>query len=584
MNIRIAFASAMMILFLPRHAQTQVLDDVDHVHPGWTLSQLRPAAWKPQVAGLALLPDGNLLVLEMMNPNTNSTGTPKPDGNLWVASNLNAADPEQIKYVKAAGGLNEPVGMMYQGGKIYISEKNELNEFILDLAESKATKTRTVAKIPHDSLGAVNMQEYNYGVIYRDGYFYVGSAGAVKFGGMSFDTQMSTLNEERVGCVLKINETTGSVTKLNAGFRSNNGIAWGPEGTIWVTDNQGSYRPGSQLTVALEGKNYGYPNKAGAFTNLPVTPPSLWLTQGEIARSPTFPILVSHGPYAGQFLVGDISQGGIKRAFVEKVGDTWQGAAFSFTGGLEVGIEKVIESSDGTLYVGGMGNGDASNWGWAGKLFGLQRLAPKPGVTTFEIMAIRARKNGMEIEFTKPVGAEGGLAGSYNVQQAQMNPQSGYGAGSMDNRTTLPIKSVQVSSDRKRAFLELDLTANRVLVIKALGVKSSTGEAVRCPAGWYTLNALSQTDPFSTTPIAKQPLQAKPSDIKIASLPSEVRIWVLIVGRYDLSLRGLDGRSLASQSGSGAREYLFATQGLSHGVYVLEVKADGNVLRQSFLH
>ncbi|HKP95293.1 MAG TPA: hypothetical protein VJ385_06005 [Fibrobacteria bacterium] len=565
------------------HSRAQVLDDVDHVHPGWTLSQLRPAAWQPQVSGLARLPDGNLLVLEMTKPNVNRSGTPKPDGNLWVASNLDAADPEQIKYVKAAGGLAEPVGLVYKAGKIYIAEKNEINEYTLDAAESKAIKTRTVAKIPHDSSGEVNFQEYAFGLLYKDGYFYVSIGGAVKFGGRSFDSLPAKLNEDRVGCVLKIGEADGAIAKMNAGFRAGNGIAWGPEGTIWVTDNQGSYRPGSQLTVAQEGKNYGYPNKPGAYSDLPVTPPSLWLAHGAIAQSPTFPVLLEHGPYAGQFLFGDIAQGGIKRAFVEKVEGTWQGAAFSFTGGLEVGIEKIIENPDGSLYAGGMGNGDVDNWGWKGKLFGLQKLTPKAGATAFEMLAIRARKNGMEIEFTKPVGAEGGLASSYGVQQAQMVPQSGYGVGSMDKPATLPVKGVQVSPDGKKVFLQVDLTANRVLVIKALGVKSSTGEAVRCPAGWYTLNALSQSGPFPTNVVARQPAETMASDIKIAALASEVRILVPIASRYELSLRAPDGRLEASQAGDGAREYIFPARGLARGVHIVEVKAAGTMLRRSFL-
>jgi hypothetical protein len=566
-----------------RPASAQVLDDIANVHPSWTLSQLRPAAWQVKVSGMDFLADGRLVVLEMTDPISNHTNIPKPDGNLYIVSNLNASDPEQVKYVKVASGLAEPVGVLVKDGKIYVSEKTELNEYVLDATQTHAVKSRTLARIPHDNSGDVNFQEYAFGLLYKAGYFYIANAGSVKGGGKSFDSAQSMLSEDRVGCVLRVSESDGALTKMNAGFRATNGIAWGPEGTLWVTDNQGSYRPASQLTVAQEGRNYGYPNKPGLYSDQPVTPPSLWLVHGEIARSPTHPMLLQHGLYAGQFLVGDMSQGGIKRILPEKVDGTWQGAAFSFTGGLEVGIEKILEAPDGSLYVGGLGNGDVQNWGWNGKRFGLQKLTPKSGVVTFEILAIRARKGGMEIEFTKPVGPEGELAASYNVQQGQMSPQSGYGLGSMENRNTLAIKGVQVSPDRKKAFLRLDLTANRVLVIKALGVKSAGGESVRCPAGWYTLNALGQSDPFTPVDVVRRPSASVAPEIRVSVLTGAVKVHVPAAGSHTVSLLDLAGRSLARESGEGPRDHVLPTGHLERGVHLIEVRAGENVQRKPFL-
>jgi hypothetical protein len=368
---------------------------------------------------------------------------------------------------------------------------------------------------------------------------------------------------------------------VNGGMRACNGIAWGPEGTIWLTDNQGSYRPASELTSIVDGANYGYPNKTNAFSSKPVTPPSIWLVHGEIGRSPTYPHLVNKGLYAGQFLVGDLSQGGIKRAFVEKVGDAWQGGIFSFSGGLEVGMEDILEDDNGVLYIGGMGRGDVNNWGWNAKTFGLQKLTPKAGTTTFEVLAIRSRKNGMELEFTKPVGAGADVAGSYNVAAGEMNPQSGYGAGMMENKKTLNITSVTVSPDKRKVYLELaGLTAKKVLVIKALGVKSETGETPRCPAGWYTLNAISPTDPFAATSIAeKNPALASASAIRLHSTRDGVSVSLPFDGNHSLTLRTLQGRQVAERTGNGPQDYFFSGSTLPSGLYLLEVKAGGSTFR-----
>jgi hypothetical protein len=563
--------------------RAQDLDDITHVHPAYTLSQMRPAAWQPQVAGMDLLPDGRMLILEMQNPGENTTNVPKKDGVLYLVDNPDAANAEDIKYHILVNGLAEPVGVLYQDGKVYISEKNELNEYTLDAGFTKATKARTVAKLPHDSSGAVNFQEYSFGTLYKDGYFYVVGGGSVRQGGKSFDSTMSKLSEDKVGAVLKIKGSDGTTEALNCGLRASNGIAWGPEGTIWVTDNQGSYRPASEFTNIVTGANYGYPNKTSPFSSKAVTPPSVWMVHAEIGRSPTYPHLMEGGPYAGQFLVGDISQGGIKRIFVEKVNNAWQGAAFSFTGGLEVGIETLKEGPNGVIYIGGMGKGDVNNWGWNAKLFGLQKLTPKAGTTVMEILSIRSRKNGMEIEFSQPVGAEGEAAGSYNVQSGAMVPQSDYGAGSMVNKAALAIKAVQVSTDRKKVFLQMDVVAKQVLIIKTQGVKSQTGEAVRCPAGWYTLNNISPSAAFEPVVAVAPAVKAFAGDIKIHSLNEGVRVSLPFAGAHELTLKTLQGRTVASHSGIGARDYLFDRKDFRPGVYMLEVKAEGSVLRKALL-
>ncbi len=585
---RFGFIAAIQAVILQPQLRAQVLDDIDHVHPAYTLSSMHPAAWHPQVAGMDFLPDGRMVLLEMQNPNENHSNIPTPDGILYLVENYDDPNPENIKYKVLIDKLGEPVGVNVVAGKIYVSEKNELNEYELDSAATKVTKVRTVAKIPHDASGDVNFQEYDFGSLYKDGYFYVVGGGAVKGGGKSFDSTMALLSESRVGAVLKIKESDGTIEMLNCGMRASNGIGWGPEGTIWVTDNQGSYRPGSQLTNIVTGANYGYPNKPSAFSSKPVTPPSLWLVHGEIARSPTYPHLMSQGPYAGQFLVGDLSQGGIKRAFVENVNGAWQGCAFSFTGGLEVGIEIIKEGKDGTLYIGGLGRGDAANWGWAGRLSGLQKLTPKAGVSVFEMLAIRSRKAGMEIEFTKPVGASGESAASYQVSEGTMAPESGYGLGSMTNRHNLTIKSVQVSADRMKVHLEITaLTAGRVLQIKAVGVKSQSGDSLRCPSGWYTLNSISPTDPFTiTSKIDGRPPLANSISadrISISAGRGEVRIALPFEGPHRLALKTLQGRILAEREGQGAAEYGFARAGLRSGLYLLEVRVGGRILRKTFI-
>ena len=104
------------------------------------------------------------------------------------------------------------------------------------------------------------------------------------------------------------------------GLRTPNGIGWGPEGDMFVTDNQGGWLPASKLVQIKQDRFFNhYTNPDGPFDDQPVTQPVLWLPQNEIANSPSTPLLLKTGPFAGQMLFGDVTYGGLQRAYLEKV-------------------------------------------------------------------------------------------------------------------------------------------------------------------------------------------------------------------------------------------------------------------------
>lgn len=103
-----------------------------------------------------------------------------------------------------------------------------------------------------------------------------------------------------------------------------------------------------------------------------------------------------------------------------------QGCVFRFIQGLEAGVNRIAWGPGGDLYVGGIGN--PGNWGQTGKLkYGLQRLAFN-NKSTFEMLAVRAKSNGMEIEFTEPVmETDAWNINNYEVKQWYYKPTIEYG-------------------------------------------------------------------------------------------------------------------------------------------------------------
>src|SRR5690606_23167050 len=246
-----------------------------------------------------------------------------------------------------------------------------------------------------------NFHEFAFGLEYLDGRFYAALGTAILPGGASAPDQPPNR-----GSVIRISGD-GAVEYVARGLRTPNGIGQGPGGALYVTDNQGDWLPSSKLVRIEEGAFYGSRSVDFAGTaGVPVTPPVVWLPQDEIGNSPSQPVSLDVGPYRGQLAYGDVTHGGIKRVFVERVGGVEQGAVFRFTQGLEAGVNRLAWGPDGALYAGGIGN--PGNWGHAGRLwFGLQRLTYAERIT-FEMLAVRARPGGFEIEFTEPLARGAG--------------------------------------------------------------------------------------------------------------------------------------------------------------------------------
>ena len=145
--------------------------------------------------------------------------------------------------------------------------------------------------------------------------------------------------------------------------------------------------------------------------NLKEAKPVVWLPQDEIGNSPSTPVALNDGPYKGQMIHGEVTHGGVKRVFVEKINGEYQGCLFRFMQGIEGGVNRLIWGPDGALYMGCIGN--PGNWQQTGKLwYGIQR-AKYNNASTFEMLAVRAKTNGVEIEFTEPLKHGQGWSVSY---------------------------------------------------------------------------------------------------------------------------------------------------------------------------
>ncbi len=331
---------------------------------------------------------------------------------------------------------------------------------------------------PQGFCNAHNSQAHHYifTPVYHQGKFYAAYGGATGAG-----NGLANLNSSSFyGAAMLVWDSTTTTLDTIAnrsfagGFRSPNGTALGPNGSIIVSDHQGSYLPMNTITLFKVGAPRmqfgGYRQDPGFSPNFA----QAWYDRGaadyvpplaihRYSRSPQHgwvgigqPFYLTQGPYAGQIIVGDINSRGLWRVALDTLPDTTgtpnvQGAVFVFTPGNantamggpprndtlgtgNAGINRITQGPDGTIYAGaGRGIG---NWGNGPSGHLIYVFKPKANPTQFEIMSIRSLTDGYELILNKKVDPASVNKVKFKVGQRNWVRQSAYGAGFMPMNTS----------------------------------------------------------------------------------------------------------------------------------------------------
>jgi len=455
---------------------------LESVHPSYDLSQARPADFLPKVGGMDFTSDGRLIV-----------STWDPTGSVYSLTNVMSGDPAKIKVTRIASGLAEPLGLKVIHDTIYVLQKQELTRLIDTDKDGLIDEYQCVN---NRWITSANFHEFAFGLAEKDGDLYATLAIAILPGGASAEPQVPSR-----GRVVKFDMPSGDLSFIASGLRTPNGIGIGIDGEIFIADNQGDWLPSSKIIHVVKDAFYGqravdYEGTA----NLKVTPPTLWLPQDEIGNSPSTPLQLNDGPYKGQMIHCEVTYGGVERDFIEKINGEYQGCVFPFIQGLEAGINRMVWGPDGALYVGGIGN--PGNWQQTDKLwFGLQRLKynDKP---TFEMLAVHAKSDGLDIEFTEPLReGDGWDVNDWEIRQWRYVPTKDYGGPKVDLET-LKVLSASVSADRKHVGLKLEgMKAGHVVYVHMKDAYvSESGLALWATESWYTMNSIPINNPVAVVP------------------------------------------------------------------------------------
>ncbi len=477
------------------------------VHPSMTLESFRGPDYRPHVGAMCFLPDGRLAV-----------ATWDPAGEVDILSNLDGAQPGGVLVKRFASGLGEPLGLALVDGDLLVTQKQEITRLRDTDGDGVADRYEAVAA---GWPASHNYHEFSFNLVPLNGSLYFTTSVPLKSGVTMYEPGAPGSDADNPdasafpvpdgpGSVWRCDPATGEFHPIGRGLRAPNGMNLGFDGRLYCSDNQGAWLPSSKLNRIRLDKPVFYGHQRRPDGNVPWVPPVAWFPQGEIGNSPSQPILIPDGPYRGQMLVGDVTYGGLRRVFVEKVRSEYQGCVFRFSQGFEAGVNRLAWGPDGCLYVGGVGSN--GNWNHNGRKFGLQRLRPHWDRTAFEVLRVESRADGLLLTFTKPV-PESILtdASYYRVATFRYQPTVDYGGPKIDY-TARPVRRVVAGPDRTRAFLDIPgLAAGEVVYLRLQGVKSDDGDEPFGAEAWYTLNAISRVaGPGFDSPVKVEPRPAAP--------------------------------------------------------------------------
>ena len=506
------------------------LSPLIEVHPGWTLSTIRPEGYEPKIGAMTFLPDGRLVIgtfdpLQRDDVSLPDIESKEPDS-LYAIGNLDAADPHDVTITRIAGDLYEPMGLCVGDGVLYVAHRRAV-ERLLDNDGDGFYETHEVVG---EGWEGWNHHQFAMGLLYRDGKLYTALSTAMAPPDWEGMLHNAGPNGPMRGCLIEIDIEAGNTRVLVGGLRTPNGLGWTADGSMIYLDNQGTWMPTNQLVELVPWRFYGHYNWTNfvpklaerfpeggvpsALCDYPRTPATVLMAQNEVNNSPTQPLIIDGGPYDGQLLVGELTAGGVRRVFLERVGGQLQGSLFRFTQGLESGVNRMAWGPDGSLYLGGMGAG--GNWNWRGTQFGLQRLTPN-GTSVFEMHRVEATPSGFRIHFTMPIDpAWLGDTANFEVASWTYAPTEEYGGPKVDERTH-GVANCVASPDGLSVAIDVEgLEEGRCYHIYT-DPTSKAGEQIWSTEAWYTLNRIPRAREVATASIGGKSFT--PEAVGVGALP-----------------------------------------------------------------
>ncbi|HAV62751.1 MAG TPA: hypothetical protein DCY13_10330 [Verrucomicrobiales bacterium] len=377
------------------------------------------------------------------------------NGDVWLVKGL-AGDLQEVRWRRIASGLFQPLGLKIVDGVIHVTCRDQIarlhdlnGDEEIDWIESFNSDHQVTEHFHEFAMGLQTDAAGNF-------YYAKGARHA------------KTELVPHHGTLIRVSRDGSTSEILANGFRAPNGVCLNPDGTFFVTDQEGNWHPKNRLNLVQRGGFYGNMWSYGApasESDDAMEKPLVWITN-EMDRSPGEMLWVTSdawGPLKGSLLNLSYGTGDIFLVPHETVDGQIQG------GVIRMPIERFPTGvmrgrwhpTNGHLYAAGM-------FAWAGNQqqdggFYRVRYTGKP---LHVPLKLHARKGAMEITWSDPIAPEAATRqGVFTVKTWDLVRAQRYGSKHHNERER-EVTRVELSADRRTTTLHLpDLGPTRGMEI-----------------------------------------------------------------------------------------------------------------------
>jgi hypothetical protein len=430
-------------------------DDGPFATDDLVLPESNPWSCRLRPTGFDFLPDGHRAAVCTW------------DGDVWLVDGI--ADPARgLTWQRIASGLFQPLGLKILDGKIFVCCRDQIT--ILHDYNGDG-ETDYYENFNSDHQVTEHFHEFAMGLqTDADGNFYY--TKAARHGKIALVPQHGTL--------LRVSKDGLRTDILATGFRAPNGVCLNPDGTFFLSDQEGFWLPKNRINRVhvggFYGNMWGYHDIKDSSDDA-MEPPVCWITN-RFDRSPS-ELLWVESPAWGALRESLLNLSyGYGKIFVvphEHVDGIWQGGMCElpipqFPTGIMRGR---FHPKTGDLYVCGM-------FAWAGNQEhpgGFYRVRAT-GKALHVPIGLSARREGMEIRFSSPLDrSNAGDPTNYSVTVWSLSRSERYGSDHIDEKPSR-VDSVRVSDDATTILLHMpEIRATWCMEIK-YRLKGLRGEPV----------------------------------------------------------------------------------------------------------
>ena len=357
------------------------------------------------------------------------------DGDVWRVDGIEAPDAATVSWRRMASGLFQPLGLKVRGTEIFVTCRDQLvvlrdlnGDGEIDYYESVNSDHQVTDHFHEFAMGLQTDAAGNF--------YYAKSA-----------RHSRTALVPQHGTLLKISADGTQSEILANGFRAANGVCLNPDGSFFVTDQEGHWMPMNRINRITSPQFFGNMWSGGApadTADSAMAPPLLWVDKA-IDRSPAELLWLNHaawGALNGALLNLSYGQGRIEIVVTDGTGDAMQGALCKlpipdFPTGIMRGR---VHPANGQLYLAGLSAWATSQTEQEG---GFYRLRPTGKPATLPT-AWRVLPGAVELTFSEPLSpATAADAARYTVKVWDLKRSANYGSPRLNQRL-LPVTRAEV--------------------------------------------------------------------------------------------------------------------------------------------